>query len=222
VNTFRINIYTFVIKIGLASFTERLYTSAVKLIKELDCMDNFHQALEALQNGQVIAYPTEGVFGVGCDPDNSEAITKLLTVKQRSADKGLILIAASYEQLLPYIDEAQLTDEQLQVVKSSWPGPVTWIMPVSERVLSLVSGQFDSVAVRVTDHPLVQKLCLAYGKPLTSTSANLSGHPPCKTTAEVERQLGDTDVVILAGSTGGRDKPSEIRDARTGKVLRQG
>lgn len=185
-------------------------------------MDNFHQALEALQNGQVIAYPTEGVFGVGCDPDNSEAITRLLTVKQRSADKGLILIAASYEQLLPYVDEAQLTDEQLQVVQSSWPGPVTWIMPVSERVSSLVSGQFDSVAVRVTDHPLVQKLCLAYGKPITSTSANLSGYPPCKTTAEVELQLGNTDVVILSGATGGRENPSEIRDAKTGKVLRQG
>ncbi|PWI31832.1 threonylcarbamoyl-AMP synthase [Vibrio albus] len=185
-------------------------------------MDNFQQALLALQNGQVIAYPTEGVFGVGCDPDNAEAITRLLTIKQRPADKGLILIAASYEQLLPYIDESLLTDAQMLTVKNSWPGPVTWIMPVSERVGSLVSGQFDSVAVRVTDHPLVQKLCRAYGKPITSTSANLSGYPPCKTTAEVEQQLGNSDVVILAGSTGGRDNPSEIRDARTGKILRQG
>jgi L-threonylcarbamoyladenylate synthase len=85
-----------------------------------------------------------------------------------------------------------------------------------------VSGQFDTIAVRVTDHPLVQKLCLAYGKPLTSTSANLSGLPPCMTTQEVEQQLGDKLVAILQGETSGRNKPSEIRDAKTLQVLRQG
>ncbi len=185
-------------------------------------MNNFEQVLQALRNGQVIAYPTEGVFGIGCDPDDSGAIMKLLTIKRRSAEKGLILIAASYDQLLPYIDETQLSDAQLRAVKGSWPGPVTWIIPASERVSSLVCGQFDSVAVRVTDHPLVQQLCRVYEKPITSTSANLSGYPPCKTTDQVEQQLSNTDVVILAGNTGGRDNPSEIRDAISGKVLRQG
>ncbi|MGY3568366.1 L-threonylcarbamoyladenylate synthase [Vibrio paucivorans] len=185
-------------------------------------MDNFEQALNALKQGEVIAYPTEGVFGVGCDPDNPEAIEKLLQLKQRPVEKGLILIAANYEQLLPYIDESQLTEEQLKKVQATWPGPVTWIMPTSERVSDWVSGQFDSIAVRVTDHPLVQKMCNAFGKPLTSTSANLTGQPPCMTTAEVEQQLGDKLVVILAGETGGREKPSEIRDAKTSKILRQG
>lgn len=88
-------------------------------------MDNFQHTLQALQQGEVIAYPTEGVFGVGCDPDNPHAIKKLLELKQRPVEKGLILIAASYEQLLPYIDESQLTDEQLATVKATWPGPVT-------------------------------------------------------------------------------------------------
>nr|WP_228481403.1 L-threonylcarbamoyladenylate synthase [Vibrio fluminensis] len=178
--------------------------------------------MRALQQGEVIAYPTEGVFGVGCDPDSPQAIEKLLTLKQRPVEKGLILIAASYEQLLPYIDESQLTEEQLQTVKASWPGPYTWIMPASDKVSDWVSGQFDSIAVRVTAHPLVQKICLAFGKPLTSTSANLSGLPPCMTTEEVESQLGDQLVAILRGETSGRDKPSEIRDAKTLKVLRQG
>ena len=185
-------------------------------------MDNFEQALHALQNGSVIAYPTEGVFGVGCDPDNKAAIHKLLAIKQRPVEKGLILIAASYAQIIPYIDESQLTDEQLDTVRGTWPGPVTWIMPASEKVSALVSGEFDTVAVRVTDHPLVQKLCQAFGKPVTSTSANLSGLPPCKTTEEVRAQLGHTDIVILEGQTGGRDRPSEIRDARTSQVLREG
>ncbi len=185
-------------------------------------MNNFEQTLHALQSGEVIAYPTEGVFGVGCDPDNPEAIEKLLQLKQRPVEKGLILIAASYEQLLPYIDESQLTEEQLQQIKATWPGPVTWVVPASDKVSQWVSGQFDSIAVRVTDHPLVQQLCNAYGKPLTSTSANLTGQPSCMTTEEVEQQLGDKLVAILRGATGGRNKPSEIRDARTLQILRQG
>lgn len=197
-----------------------------KLMENLESkgrfVDNFDKALKALQQGEVIAYPTEGVFGVGCDPDNSEAIQKLLAIKQRPKEKGLILIAASYEQLQPYIDESQLTEQQLSMVHQSWPGPVTWIMPCSTRVSDWVSGQFDSIAVRVTDHPLVQKMCNAFGKPLTSTSANLTGEPSCMTIEEVEQQLGDRLVAILEGKTGGRDKPSEIRDVKTLKVLRQG
>lgn len=185
-------------------------------------MDNFQHTLQALQQGEVIAYPTEGVFGVGCDPDNPQAIKKLLDLKQRPMDKGLILIAASYEQLLPYIDESQLTEAQLATVKATWPGPVTWIMPTSSKVTDWVSGQFESIAVRVTDHPLVQRMCNEFGKPLTSTSANLTGEPPCMTTEEVQQQLGQYLVAILEGQTGGREKPSEIRDAKTSKILRQG
>ena len=185
-------------------------------------MENFNQALNALMDGEVIAYPTEGVFGVGCDPDNSEAVRKLLDLKQRPADKGLILIAASYQQLIPYIDESQLTQEQLIRVKQSWPGPITWIMPSSERVSRWVSGQHQSIAVRVTDHPLVQKMCNAFGKPLTSTSANLSGQPPCMTSEEVYMQFGYDQIAVLEGQTGGREKPSEIRDAQSLQVLRQG
>lgn len=190
--------------------------------KLTDKMTIIEKAVEALAGGEVIAYPTEGVFGVGCDPDNPEAIQALLDIKQRPIEKGLILIAASYEQIKPYVDESELTSQQLEHIKASWPAPITWVMPASKRVSRHVSGQFSSVAVRVTDHPLVREVCLAYGKPITSTSANLTGQPPCKTTAEVEQQLGHTPVVVVAGETGGRDKPSEIRDAKTLKVLRQG
>lgn len=185
-------------------------------------MNNFEQAVAALRQGEVIGYPTEGVFGVGCDPDNPDAIEKLLHIKQRPVEKGLILIATHYEQLLPYIDESQLSEEQIVHVKQSWPGPVTWIMPASCQVSSWLSGQFDTIAVRVTDHPLVQELCDAFGKPITSTSANLSGQPSCMTTKEVQDQLGDKLAVVLDGMTGGRLKPSEIRDARTLAVLRKG
>ncbi|MGB2078208.1 MAG: L-threonylcarbamoyladenylate synthase [Vibrio sp.] len=185
-------------------------------------VNSINQAVQALQAGHVIAYPTEAVFGVGCDPDNPQALEALLELKQRPKEKGLILIAANYQQLQDYIDESQLTDEQIKQVKSTWPGPVTWVMPVKARVLDLVTGQFDSVAVRVTDHPLVQELCLAYGKPITSTSANLTGQPPCRTQDEVEAQLGSQQVTILSGKVGGLEKPTEIRDARSTQVLRKG
>ncbi|MCJ2378510.1 threonylcarbamoyl-AMP synthase [Vibrio sp. ZSDZ34] len=185
-------------------------------------MDNFQLVLESLIGGEVIAYPTEGVFGVGCDPDNAEAIQKLLAVKERPVEKGLILIADNYQQLRPYIDEQKLSEQQLAIVQASWPGPVTWIMPASERVSSWLSGSFDTIAVRVTDHPQVRRLCQAFGKPITSTSANLTGQPSCMTTQEVSIQLGSRLSAILEGETGGRERPSEIRDAKTQRVLRAG
>ncbi|CAH0541900.1 L-threonylcarbamoyladenylate synthase [Vibrio marisflavi] len=185
-------------------------------------MSDLQQAVQALQQGKVIAYPTEGVFGVGCDPDNSQAIEQLLAIKQRPVEKGLILIAGNFEQLVPYIDLTQLKAEQLEKAMNTWPGPVTWIMPASEKVTQWVSGEFSTIAVRVTDHPLVQALTNAFGKPITSTSANLSGLPPCKTTEEVMDQLGEQPLVVLAGKTGGRENPSEIRDIKNSKVLRQG
>lgn len=185
-------------------------------------MSELQQAVQALQQGKVIAYPTEGVFGVGCDPDNVDAIQQLLAIKQRPVEKGLILIAGSFEQLKPYIDLSQLTNEQLDKAMQTWPGPVTWIMPASERVTHWVSGEFSTIAVRVTDHPLVQQLTQAFAKPITSTSANLSGQPPCRTTQEVMDQLGEQPLVVVDGKTGGRDNPSEIRDIKTSQVLRQG
>lgn len=185
-------------------------------------MNKLDDVVQALRQGEVIAYPTEGVFGLGCDPDNPAAIQKLLSIKQRAVEKGLILIAGEFSQLSPYVETSQLTEAQIQKAKQTWPGPVTWIMPASERTTSWVSGEFDTVAVRVTDHPLVAQVCQAFGKPLTSTSANLSGQPPCRTTQEVRQQLGDAEIVVLAGETGGRTNPSEIRDIQTAQIIRKG
>ncbi len=92
-------------------------------------MSKVSRAIEALNNGKVIAYPTEGVFGLGCDPDDENAIKTLLAIKKRPVEKGLILIAADYEQLLPYIDDSLLSPSQRECIQKSWPGPVTWVMP---------------------------------------------------------------------------------------------
>ncbi|MGR5149313.1 L-threonylcarbamoyladenylate synthase type 1 TsaC [Photobacterium alginatilyticum] len=187
-----------------------------------DNVENLAQVVAALQQGEVVAYPTEAVFGVGCDPDNEQAVQKLLALKQRPVEKGLILIAADYEQLKPYVDDSQLTAEQMQRIQSTWPGPVTWVMPTKAGVPSFLTGQFSTIAVRVTDHPLVQQLCRQFGKPLTSTSANLTGQEPGRSAEEVNDKLGQYLPAILQGETGGRQNPSEIRDAQTGEVFRQG
>lgn len=179
------------------------------------------QIVEVLNQHQVIAYPTEAVFGVGCDPDSEAAVMRLLALKQRPVEKGLILIADSFEQLKPYIDDAALTEEQRQTVFSHWPGPVTFVFPARADTPKWLTGRFNSLAVRVTDHPLVKNLCRTFGKPLVSTSANLTGLPPCRTADEVYAQFGP-DFPVLKGETGGRANPSEIRDALTGELFRQG
>ena len=178
-------------------------------------------AVDVLNKEEVIAYPTEAVFGVGCDPDSEMAVTRLLNLKQRPVEKGLILIAASFEQLKPYIDDSQLTQSQRDTLFTAWPGPVTFVFPALPTTPRWLTGRFNSLAVRVTDHPLVVALCEAFGKPLVSTSANLTGLPPCRTADEVLGQFGH-DFTVVVGETGGRLNPSEIRDALTGERFRQG
>lgn len=177
--------------------------------------------LAQLQQGAVIAYPTEAVYGLGCDPDSAPAVMQLLTLKQRPVEKGLILIAADYTQLQPYIDDAALSGKQKERMFSRWPGPVTWVVPAKKTTPDWLTGRFDSLAIRVSDHPGVQQLCRAFNKPLVSTSANLSGFPPCRTAQEVEAQFG-ADFPVMPGTTGGRLNPSEIRDVLTGELIRQG
>ncbi|AKA38961.1 L-threonylcarbamoyladenylate synthase type 1 TsaC [Yersinia ruckeri] len=184
-------------------------------------VSRFEGVLQALQQEEIIAYPTEAVFGLGCDPDSEKAVNDLLALKQRPWQKGLILIAANYEQLLPYINDEKLDDTQRATIFSSWPGPVTWVIPVRKTTPRWLTGHFNSLAVRVSDHPLVQQLCTYYGKPLVSTSANLSGLEPCRTEEDVRKQFG-ADFPVLSGLVGGRLNPSEIRDALTGEHFRQG
>ncbi|WMC10932.1 L-threonylcarbamoyladenylate synthase [Oceanimonas pelagia] len=177
-------------------------------------------AVEHLEQGGVIGYATEAVFGIGCDPDNGEAVQRVLAIKERPIDKGLVLIAADVSQLLPYLDLTRLPAGRLEVILESWPGPYTWVIPARPEVPEWLKGRFDSLAVRVTDHPQAHALCLAFGKPLVSTSANKSGEEPARSADELAERLGSELDYILPGATGGRTNPSLIRDGITGAVLR--
>lgn len=185
-----------------------------------DSLNVVQQAVASLQNGGVIAYPTEAVYGLGCDPDNQQAVMALLALKQRPVDKGLILIAADYQQLQPYVDDNAITAEQRAEIFASWPGHVSWVLPVKASTPRWLTGQFDSIAVRVSAHPVVQQLCLAFGKPLVSTSANLAGEPAFTEAGAIAAQWSSEIAMIVPGALGGATKPSVIRDAISGDVLR--
>lgn len=184
----------------------------------------YAQAQHVLQCGGVIAYPTEAVYGYGCDPFNPDAVAHLLSIKQRPWQKGLILIASSTQQISPLLDP--LSGEQRDMIESSWPGPVTWLLPDPlQWVPSGIKGQFSSVAVRVTDHPIAKSLCDRWGGPLVSTSANRSGEAPCYGELPFRLRLQKRDAseqpdYIVGGPTSGRTKPSEIRDLLSGDLVR--
>lgn len=178
------------------------------------------EIITSLQNGEVIAYPTEAVYGLGCDPDNQQAVSKILDIKNRPMSKGLILIASSYTQLKPYIDEDKLTLTQLQKAQSYWPGPYTLVMPALATTPKWLTGDFDSIAVRVSSHPVVQKLCQAFNKPLVSTSANLSGQPAISDLTLLEQQLSDKVAHIVPGEPNPNLQPSTIIDAISGQIYR--
>jgi L-threonylcarbamoyladenylate synthase len=175
-------------------------------------------AVKFLKTGKIIAYPTEAVYGLGCDPHNLNVINRLLTIKQREWHKGLILIAAEFTHLTPFI--LPLSAEILQRVQTTYPRAVTWLLPARPEVSELLRGNSDKIAVRVTAHSQAAALCQAWGGALISTSANVSTEPPATTAAQVQQIFGNSIDYILSGEVGDQTRPSEIRDALTNQVIR--
>lgn len=177
-------------------------------------------AVEAYQQGGIIAYPTEAVFGLGCDPDNSSAIEKLLALKNRPQEKGLILLAADYSQLLPYLDDSSLSKEALALLLAKWPDGITQVFPKNKNTSAWLTGKFDSIAVRVTSQPDVVRLCNQVNKPIVSTSANLSGDEPARKWQDIPTALAEKIDFIIQGNTLGFSQPSTIINALTGETYR--
>ncbi len=177
-------------------------------------------AVTALKKGGVIAYPTEAVYGLGCDPQQPEAVKRLIQLKQRNPDKGLILIASTLEQLEPYI--ADISDELANHAKKTWPGPVTWVWPVKENGLAttLLTGKYRTIAVRVTNHPVAAALCQQFQGAIVSTSANLEAELPAKTAQQVAKKFHNQLDAIVAGDVGELLKPTPIYDVVTQAELR--
>lgn len=178
------------------------------------------EAANVLRRGGIVAYPTEAVFGLGCDPANESAVLRLLALKQRPVEKGLILIAASVEQLHPYIE--MIDNQHWQNVLATWPGPVTWVFPAKHAVPRWLRGAHATIAVRVTAHPAARALCESFGGAIVSTSANISTQPPARNVDDIHAQFPAGIDYLLPGEVDLSARPSEIRDALSGAVLRPG
>jgi L-threonylcarbamoyladenylate synthase len=158
------------------------------------------------------------VWGLSCDPFSEAAVARLLYLKSRPVSKGLILVAADEGQLHFLLDG--LPGEQLETLRTSWPGPATWLVPHRGRLPRWISGEHETVAVRVSDHPVVRALCLAWGGPLVSTSANPGGARPATAAFQVRRYFGDVLDAIVPGELGGSGRPTTIRDLASGRIIR--
>ncbi len=177
-------------------------------------------AARLLHDGGVLAYPTEAVFGLGCDPQHHAAVDRIFALKQRDSAQGLLLIAADFEQVQRYIDAAAVPDRCLQTARDSWPGPHTWVFPRSGEVPAWIAGEHAGIALRVTDHAPTAALCRAFGGALVSTSANPHGRLPARSAAEVAGYFGDALDGLLDAPLGGGERPSDIRDALSGAIIR--
>lgn len=178
-----------------------------------------HNAARIIADGGVIACPSESVFGLSCDPTSRSAVNRLLALKNRPAAKGLIVIASELGQLEDWLQP--LTDRQLQKLASSWPGPVTWLLPAAATCPHWLRGQHASLAVRVTAHPLLRRLCTLLSGPIVSTSANYSGQRPARSALEVRLRFGKRIDCILPGPLGKQQRPTAIRDLISDRLLRE-
>jgi L-threonylcarbamoyladenylate synthase len=177
-----------------------------------------HLAIRALEQGELIAYPTEAVYGLGCDPNNAHAIKKLLALKSRSANKGLILVASDMEQLEPWVDFEQI--KNINALRESWPGHTTWLVPVKDQVSKLLSGKHQTLAVRVSAHPIVSQLCNHFRGAIVSTSANKSGMSAAKTCLGARKIFNQDIACYVPGDVSGNKAPSHIINAISGQRLR--
>mgnify|MGYP001319671529 FL=1 len=177
-------------------------------------MSSLGSVLEHLKSGKTIAYPTEGVWGLGCDPRNPNAIENLLSLKARSPEKGLILIASKFEHFLEF---SHVEDHKNKLL-SKWPGPHTWLVPSKEKLSPLIKGNNDKVALRLSNHQTVCNLCDAFGDAIVSTSANKEGRPTLSGPKEILECF--PEVKVLEGKLGGLEKPSTIQDVVTDIILR--
>lgn len=175
-------------------------------------------AVKMLRNGGIIAYPTESVYGFGCDPFNKSAVSKLLAIKKREPHKGLILVASDFKQIESLI--TPIAPPLLTHVLETWPGPHTWVFPANDIVPTWIRGDHNTVALRVSAYPIVQQLCNQFCGPIVSTSANLSGELPTRSYRATQKMFKDTVDFIVNGTVGTLSRPTTIRDAITNEILR--
>ena len=176
------------------------------------------RAADTLLGGGIITYPTEGVYGLGCLPDDPAALRRLLSIKRRDPSKGLILVAANALQFDGWVSESDLS----KLPAPEPTTPITWIAEPGPLATSLVTGNHSGIAVRITTNPVARAICEASESPLVSTSANLAGRPVARNKYLLRRTFGRLVDYMVPGDCGPAMGPSEIRRLSDGAVLRPG
>jgi len=183
-----------------------------------DMVSSFESALGVVKRGGVIAYPTEYCYGLGCDPANQPAVERILEIKRRERDKGLIVIASSEDVVDGLVELKQSAN--YSKIHRSWPGANTWLLPAREHVGDWLTGRFSTLAVRIPDHSWCLKLCDRLQTGLVSTSANRQGEPELLDYQTVLAEFSNEVDLVIDEPVGGRQAPSIIRDSLTGVQLR--
>ncbi len=175
---------------------------------------------QSIRSGGVVVCPTEGVYGLSCDPRSPEAVERLIALKKRSLSKGLILVGQSLEQLSSYVDFERLTAADHLLFRQHWPGPVTFILPLQQGCSKLISGEHNSAAIRITAFPTLREICRQVGGPIISTSANFSGEEAVSEFAKLNQELLGRVDLCLQLPCGGLCEPTAIYDTLRQKLLR--
>jgi L-threonylcarbamoyladenylate synthase len=172
--------------------------------------DAIEEAATWIRDGGVIAMPTDTLYGLAADPFDAAAVRRVFAVKGRAETQPLPLVAADEQQIRDHL--GALTPTGRRLAARFWPGPLTLIVEASAAVARGVTAGTGRVAVRVPSHAIARAVCAAAGRPVTATSANISGEPPTASPADVERTLGDRiDFLLDVGPAPG-GLPSTIVD----------
>ncbi|MCS7279474.1 MAG: L-threonylcarbamoyladenylate synthase [Thermodesulfobacteriaceae bacterium] len=162
---------------------------------------NLNEALQKivklLKEDKVGAIPTETFYGLAANPFSEKALTRLFFLKKRPPDKPILLLIGTKEELFKLVQEVPPLAERL--IENFWPGPLTIVFEAKNILSPFLTAKTGTIGVRLSSSPLIQKLCVAFGNPVTGTSANLSNFPPCKTAEEVKLQIPEIDFILDAG-----------------------
>jgi len=173
--------------------------------------------IHAISSGAVFGYPTDTIWGFGCHPLIADSVSRILQIKKRSLEKGLILLSSKIEYCTAYLE---VEPEQLAPIRSPCSQPTSWLIPASAFCPDWIRGSFPSVAIRITDHPLLQILCDRLQTPIVSTSANRAGRVPVRNSLQLRKQFGDELDFIVNGFAPGSGKPSRIKSLLNGTIVR--
>ena len=175
---------------------------------------------KAVEKAAVIAYPTDTIWGFGCHPLCASAAIRIMNIKQRGLEKGLILLSPELDYCKPYISD-DLSSQQIELLQESSSHPVTWLVPASPSCPVWLTGQHATIAIRLTSHPFIVSLCSAMQAPIVSTSANRHGKPSVRNAQQARRQFANELDHIITGFNTGTGSASEIKSLRSGLVFRK-